>query len=928
MYCNARSIVSKVKDLEVISSEKKPDIILITESWCYSETSNNVLNIPGYFIDEKLRVDRNDTLNGIGGGLLIYVRNGLKILSCDINSNFNQLCSFKVLNDDQTTDFVVTLIYRSPNSNQENLDNLCEHFSAISENENHFIIGDFNMTDINWQTLNSCNKYQRFVDTMCEKSMEQLVNFPTHNRGNILDLVFTNVPNRVLNIENIGNLANSDHAIISIDILCDLKTNESSNDIPDWNNLKYAEFCEHIMNSNLENNINNLDTENGWEYFKTVMLDGIKKYVPLKKRSDNLNRPAWITKKVISLSRQKSRRFAIYCSDRTEENLQIYKKVEKNCRKAVRNAKRKFERKIASSSNKKQFNSYLKSKTKTKTGVGPLINDKKVVTDAKEMSDILNSYFASVFVSDDANGNTPPTTEKDYEIPLNLIIVTKLMIAEKIDNLKNTNSCGPDNIPTPILKKFKDYITGPLAILFNKSLRSGTVPSDWKDANITPIFKKGSKGKSCNYRPISLTSIVCKLLESIIKDAINDHIIRYNLMKSSQHGFLKGKSCTTNLLEFTEHIMKSLDESIPVDVVYLDFAKAFDKVSRTKLMKKVRSFGIQGEIFTWIQNWLTGRKQRVVINGKESDWIEVKSGVPQGSVLGPLLFLIFIDDIDENAILIAILRKFADDTKLGHPVKNDDDRKLLQSQLDALFDWSVSWGMPFNVDKCKIMHVGRTNKKFDYTINGQTLLKAESEKDVGVLFDKNLKPGLQCKEAARIANGVLKQICQAFHYRDKVTFLNLYKRYVRVHMEFATPAWNPWQIGDINCLEKVQQKAVSMISGLSANSYEGKLKELKLLSLQDRRVKADLVQTYKILNGLDKVDSATWFKYVDPSRPTTRNINNQNSLHIEHRRTELGNNFYSTRAAKKWNELPNDIKMLPKLSSFKKRVAEYLANKN
>jgi hypothetical protein len=927
LYCNARSIVSKIKDLELIADEKKPDIILITESWCNSDTPNTLLNIPNYYIDAKLRVDRNDTYNGIGGGLLVYVRNGLHILTCDNNSDFNQYCTFNLLNDDKTTDFVVTLVYRSPNSNQENTDKLCELLKNLPEADNHFIIGDFNMTGIDWRNLNACNKYKNFVDITCDKSLEQLVNFPTHNKGNTLDLVFSNFPDRILNVENIGNLGNSDHAMISIDILSELKTDPPCDDIPDWSNADYGAFEEHILNSNMETNMNGMNTENSWEFFKQVITTGIKNFVPMKKRRIN-TKPVWINKHVTRLSRQKRRRFAIYCNDRTEENLKIYKKVEKECKKAVRNAKRKFEKKLATSTNKKPFNSYLRSKTKSRSGVGPIVHDNRIVTEAKEMSTILNSYFSSVFVADIDGSHVPDPAERAGIIPVLSLAITKLIIAEKIDDLKNTNSCGPDNIPTPILKKFRDILTGPLAVIFNKSLKSGIVPNDWKLANVTPIYKKGSKGLASNYRPISLTSVLCKLLESIIRDALTAHIDRFKLLNQSQHGFLKGKSCTTNLLEFTEKVMNCLDDSTPVDIIYLDFAKAFDKVSRKKLMRKVKNFGIKGDLYTWIENWLTGRKQRVVINGKESDWIEVESGVPQGSVLGPLLFLIFIDDIDEYATLIEILRKFADDTKLGHPVRNDRDREMLQAQLDSIFNWSQTWGMTFNIDKCKVMHVGRTNQNYEYTMNGQKLQETEYERDVGVMFDNSMKPGMHCRNAARTARAILKQIGQAFHYRDRYTFLNLYKRYVRVHMEFATPAWNPWQLGDVECLEKVQMKAVSMISGLRSDNYLDKLKELKLLSLTDRRIQADIVQTFKILKGIDKVDPSTWFKLVDPNRPATRATNVHNSLQIDRKRTELANNFFTTRAAKQWNDLPDNIKGLQNLSTFKKKVAEYLASRN
>ena len=203
-------------------------------------------------------------------------------------------------------------------------------------------------------------------------------------------------------------------------------------------------------------------------------------------------------------------------------------------------------------------------------------------------------------------------------------------VKEKILKLKPGTAQGPDNIPARILKDNVDHLSLPLSIIFNKSMSTGEVPGDWKLANVTPIYKKGSKNKPENYRPISLTSISCKLMESIIRDRVNSHLTRNLLINSSQHGFMKNKSCTTNLLEFLEKITTILDEGDPADVIYLDFSKAFDKVPRMRLLAKIKAHGIDDRVLNWFSEWLNNRKQRTVLNGSYSEWSEVESGVPQG----------------------------------------------------------------------------------------------------------------------------------------------------------------------------------------------------------------------------------------------------------------------------------------------------------
>jgi hypothetical protein len=455
-----------------------------------------------------------------------------------------------------------------------------------------------------------------------------------------------------------------------------------------------------------------------------------------------------------------------------------------------------------------------------------------------------------------------------------------------------------------------------LTTIFNKSLQTGTVPADWKEANVTPIFKKGSKTAPENYRPVSLTSVSCKVLESLIKDEMLNHLKKHKLIRKSQHGFLPGRSCTTNLLEFLEKATQAVDNGEAFDAVFLDFAKAFDKVPHARLLKKLRAHGIDGQLYRWVANWLVGRRQRVVLGGEFSAWIEVLSGVPQGSVLGPLLFLIFINDIDDAAAAVDILRKFADDTKLGNTIRSEADHRQLQEALNNLTNWSEKWGMSFNVKKCKVVHFGRSNKKYEYTMLGEKLAEADAERDIGVEVQNNLKPSKQCAKAAATARLVLSQITRAFHYRDRYTFTKLYKTYVRPHLEFCTPAWSPWTQTDIKTLEKVQEKFVNMISGLNGTTYDQKLEELQLDSLERRRHLADMVMVHKIMHGESELESAHWFDKFTGDR-LTRAASDPLNVKSRGGRLDIRTGFFSNRVARSWNEIPEEIKNVRTSKRFK-----------
>jgi hypothetical protein len=856
-------------------------------------------------------------VNGIGGGVIVYARNGLAILHCDNNNNFNQYCSFYTLDEGSKPDLKITLIYRSPNSNDVNTELLCDLIEETPTTSRNLVIGDFNFPQINWDTFECNNKTRRFVEAINTKSLQQLVTFPTHNKGNILDLAFTDSPEDILNIEGIGNLGNSDHSIISIDILSNHTVQNQQDEILDWNKADNIGISKHLTDAKLAAQFQGKSVNDCWKIFTNTISNAVEIFVPKKKRQKS-NRPVWITRRVIQLSRQKKRRFKAYCLDKTDENFRIYKTIEKRCKKAIRSSKRKFEKKLASNKNMKPFNSYVKSKTKQHSSIGPLLVDGDLIYDNKKMADILNNYFVSVFNKDDAVDLHQPNTTAPQ---LTHQVFSEQKVLQEIDKLKPKNSCGPDGISSNFIKKFKIELALPLTIIYNKSIESSTVPDDWKMGNVCPIFKKGSKGKSSNYRPISMISSPCKILESLVKNEIIEHIQLHNLLNNTQHGFLHGKSCTTNLLEFFEKVISNFDEGIPTDVIYLDFSKAFDKVPINKLLNKVRSLNIDEKLVAWISTWLKNRKQRVVISGESSDWADVDSGVPQGSVLGPILFIIFINDIDDAADIIELLNKFADDTKAGQTIRSPEDNIKLQTALNKLLAWAETWGMKFNIDKCKVLHFGKKNPCFSYMMNGVELSKSDAEKDLGIWMTRDLKPSVQCTEAYRISCAVLNQITRAFHYRDRFVFLRLYKTYVRCHLEFSTPIWSPWLKGDIELLERVQEKAVGMVSGLKGKTYIEKLKELNILSLADRRTRFDLIQVFKIVKGIDNVPLNTWFEF-QPDR-STRGSHHLN-IKIKFRKTDVAKNFFSVRAAKNWNELPSLIKDSPNLYCFKKRLDKHM----
>ena len=587
--------------------------------------------------------------------------------------------------------------------------------------------------------------------------------------------------------------------------------------------------------------------------------------------------------------------------------------------------------------NPKYFFSYAKRFSKLKSNIGPLRNKDTGLLhyNPQQMADMLQAQYSSVF----SDPNNPEKRNTMADSPQSSDNISTIDFDEEdiigaIDEINADSATSEGEIPARILKACKKPLAQALLILWRSSFDTGAIPLTYKEQFITPVYKKGNKIDPANYRPISLTSHVIKIFERIVRKNLVEYLEKNNLFSSKQHGFRKGRSCLTQLLQHMDYLLENFLDNSETDVIYLDYAKAFDKVDHSILLNKIKAYGISGKLYEWIKQFLCGRTQTVVVDGKKSMSMPVISGVPQGTVLGPILFLLYVNDMDMN-IKHSKINSFADDTRISKRISTMDDCSLLQEDLEYVIEWSKENNMMLHEDKFELLSYRTPASKTtaealpfmaevnSYTTsNGTTLERSSLVRDLGVNMSEELSwsphINMMVDQARQIASWVLG----VFKERSKPVMIQLYKSLVRSRVEYCCPLWNPTKIADIKAIESIQRHFTRRISGIKNMNYWERLKELRLSSLQRRRERYTIIHVWKILHGICPNDINMVFK-------ESPRLGNRVVLPpLTTKATALAKTFYdnsfAVKAGKLWNTLPRDVNTQNKLDSFKAKLGSFM----
>ena len=916
----------------------------ITESHLKSRHFDNEIAIQDY---TPIRADRPTVIKG---GVIIYTHKDIVI---DEQDTYTDTICQATMAFNAKINLVLVGIYRPPRADHQSF-TLClqkiDKFINKHSNADIHISGDFNLPFVNWNTkepypssqiLNSEKTCaQELMSLMDKHLLNQMVTEPTRKSKSILDLVLTNNCHSIHSIE-VDNTELSDHDIVWCNLLYkDLikipAVNNPHVDSPlDTLNLNKADWDairNELSSVDWKNMLESKDAEETHAQIYETLIKTCTNHSPehVNKSNNKLNIPP--KRRSLLKTRKRTNAKINLCNylkkpgyeDKLEKLKMKKASLEIQIRDSIREEAAKKEREVIEKikTNSRAFFTYAKKKSKTYTNIGPLLDsNNKLQCDPSIMSNLLQEQYKKAFSNPDSGTTDQPQPDTSNIPELDDIDITEEDIVKAIDEVGLNSAPGPDKIPSKLLKECKQQIAPALVILWRKSLDSGQIPSELLKQTIIPIYKKDNKSLPSNYRPISLTSHLIKVFERVLRDKITQHIENNHLITEHQHGFRLNRSPLTQLLHHIDSIIKILEDNGNADILYLDLSKAFDKVNHNILLHKLTQMKITGKVNAWIKSFLTNRTQYVVVNGHKSDPAAVLSGVPQGTVLGPALFIIYMNNITE-IIKSTIIKMFADDSKLICSIKNVEDRNKMISDLTALLKWTESNSMMFNQEKFQLLQIGSNNGlKLPYSLDELNIQNSTNVRDLGVYVSNNLSFKYHITEMTKNATNFAAWLLRTFRTRDKDVMLLLLKTYIIPRLEYASPVWNPHKINEIQQIEAVQRTFTAKIEHMDELNYWERLSQLKLFSIQRRRERFIIIHTHKIYKKLAPNDVNLQFHEHIRLGTQCRRLPLKSKIASV---KTLRDNFFSQVAPKLYNLVPKVIKSANNISSFKRKLDIFL----
>ena len=918
VHNNICSLQNKVPFVE--AELTRFDIITLSETWLYESFPKEKLIITGYH--PPLRLDRED--KG-GGGVAIYVKESLYYKHRP-DLHVPGLEALWIEADINRETMLIGCFYRSPTEPVSYCDLIDESIRlALRTPHKVFVLGDFNL-----DCKDSLNRYiQRIMNL---NGLQQMVTEPTRYKGDsitLIDLILTPCP-EIVHTAGVLPAVKSDHRCIYLEIKNSRPINHSfKRTLYIYSKLNEQEFLNKASAIDWNEVVTTGTVDYAAELFSKKLFDIGKACMPVKTIVVKDKDAPWITEEIKKFIKKKQ---SIHTLAKTLDSVwswNLFKHIRNQLVDMIRNRKEEYEKDLENRINSqinfgnkdwwKLVNSFFNRQNALSSEIPPLkdADSGEIIYSPETKAELFNSYFAKQSLINNTDDDPPNIQENDLAAPV--LVFTSEMVKKIIKDLDQRKAVGPDLIHNKLLVKAINIISGPLASLFTRSLEESKFPKIWKIAHVTPIHKKGDKNLCTNYRPISLLSCVGKVMEKCIQKHLLDFLRENNLLTTSQSGFIPGDSTSYQLLSIYDDFCKTFDQQCTTQALFFDISKAFDRVWHRGLIHKLNAIGVRGSLLNWFTDYLSNRMQAVVIKGKTSTYKAVTSGVPQGSVLGPTLFLIYINDIVTG--IQSEVKLFADDTSMY--LRMDDGLRrtaILNADIQNILTWSRLWKVDFNPTKTELLTLSNHRQPDTHPLmfENNTLLETHTHKHLGVVLQND------CRWKSHIEMIIAKirpQIAclRSFKHKfNRKTLEILYKAYILPHLDYADVVWDNCSIALTNELENTHLDALRTITGSVRGTSHIKLyTESGFIPLKVRRERHKLTLFFKMVHGLVPA-------YLTANLPPL--VSDINPYHrrrplerqVPQFRTELYRSSFFPSTTVLWNNLPDSIKNVSSLSHFKR----------
>ena len=874
------------------------NVFCISESWLSGSIYDHEIISSDYVLYRNDRASR-------GGGVFIAVHNSIPSSLICAPSDLEIVCISL-----SSSHIILCTVYIPPACGEDYLLSVINHLSDIvSSNKKCIIVGDFNLPDIHWSSL-SCTSIlsHHFCDFIFDFNLSQHVMVPTHTQGNVLDLVVTSPDVNISNlmVTHPAPCIASDHFIISFIPQCNSPCHNNHKPMYVFNFSKadYDSICSFLLDVDFSVCLQSSNIEFIWAVIKSVIYHAMCLFIPkfcLRSHQD----PPWINSSIrhqTNCLRTLRRRFRSKPSPHIASKIDC---IEKHLQQCIASAKSSYESQLLSFIRQKgtsQVFKYIRNITSHNSIPNAVYLHRTSANNDLEKANLFITYFHSIFTKSSFQCPNPMLLAYPNSTICE-IFITEDEVFQALTSLDPSKAAGPDGIGPKLLKHCALALYQPLHHLFCLSICQSYIPQEWRRHLVKPIHKSGDKSLVHNYRPISLLCVTSKVLERIIFN----HILSFINTKitTCQFGFMRHRSTLQQLLSFLHSIYNASSHCCRTDVVYLDFRKAFDSVAHNELLLKAWNLGIVGKTWYWLRTYLSNRSQSVSINSVTSTPLPVISGVPQGSILGPLLFLIFINDLPDVVLSSKVLL-FADDAKCFKSISGHSDSLQLQEDLNRLAHWSTTWSLPFNNSKCSVISVNpgcqQSGTSLSYHLFSTHLSKQSMQNDLGVIVTSDLRWRAHLQSIMAKAYkvlGLLRRLFTSVGCPDAKRVL--YVSLVQPKLLYCSPIWRPCVLSDIRALEYVQRRATKFILSRTDINYRLRLLHLRLLPLVMILEMNDIMFFIKSLK--EPCNHFDISRYVTFSSGNTRFASSVKLRHslVYNNSTR---NFYFNRLPRLWNSLP------------------------